>query len=681
MITGDRLWHGGDYSPEQWTPEVWDADERLMDEAGWNVATVGVFSWVSLEPSEGKYQFDWLDETFERLHRRGRNVILATPSAAPPAWMAKAYPEILRVGPDGVRRRQGNRVNTCLTSPIYREKTRQMAEQLARRYGSHPALALWHVSNEFAGPCHCDLCAEAFRTWLRARYEGDLDALNRAWWSSFWGHTYTDWEQVEIPGPPLGETSIQGQSLDWRRYDSDQARSFLLNEMEPLRRLTPSIPVTTNFMGFFGGLDYSKVAPDLDVTSWDSYPLFTGSPDDPATWAKVGLTHDLCRSLNQGRPFLLMECTPSASNWYEAMELKRPGMLRFEGLQAVAHGSDSVQYFQWRQSRGSQEQFHGAVVAHDGSNRSRVFQEVASLGQELRGLEAVAGSSAQNDVALYHDWENTWAIELACGPKQGDRGYQATLAAHHRSLWEAGIGVDVALPTTDLTRYRLVIAPMLMMVSSETAAKFEAYVQQGGTLVATYWSGIVDEHGLAHLGGFPGPLRSLLGVWDEELDVLPEGRTVRIVSEPGNGLNLRGQWEASTFCSRIHAESAEVLARYGDEFYAGSPAVTCNRFGSGRAIYVASRNDQSFTDALLRNLLTELGVQPILADLPQGVTALRRTQGDREYIFVLNANAARAEVALPDGLRVLGSDQPVECLALAPHDVLVLERSAVSVAV
>lgn len=642
------LWHGGDYNPEQWPPEVWAEDARLMDEAHWNVATVGVFSWVSLEPEEGRYDFGWLERILECLHAHGRQVILATPSAAAPAWMSQRYPEIRRVGADGVRFRHGNRVNYCLTSPVYRSKCAAMASEMANRFGDHPALALWHVSNEYGGACHCSLCEEAFREWLRAKYGGCVDRLNGAYWTAFWGHTYTDWSQIEIPGGPYGESAVHGLTLDWRRFVSDQTIDLFEAEASVLRDKTPQIPITANFMGFYGGLDYWKFAKHLDIASWDSYPAFDGPLANQSTWVSVAMKHDLARSLKD-RPFLLMECTPSASNWYPEMELKRPGMHQLEGMQAVAHGADSVQYFQWRQSRGGQEKFHGAVVPHEGTLRSRVSQDVARLGQTLQKLGEVAGSPTAAEVAIVYDWENAWAIEIACGPRQEPRGYGEEFRAFYAPYLNAGIPVDVMPADGDYGRYKLVIAPMLYMLKPGVAEAIEAFVQAGGTFVATYWTGIADESDLCFLGGFPGgaesPLRRTLGIWSEEIDVVYPSQSRGIRVPAGSMLGFEGDFRASTFCDMIHAESAEILAEYTDDFYAGHPALTVNRHGGGEAFYVASRNDAAFHTAFSQSLIDRLNlVGAPWKGLPPGVTARRR--GD--YVFLLNLTPdAKAVPSLP----------------------------------
>ncbi|HEX2619804.1 MAG TPA: beta-galactosidase, partial [Phototrophicaceae bacterium] len=374
-----KLWHGADYNYEQWLdmPDVLADDFRLMQAAHCNIMSVGIFSWVMLEPEEGRYQFDWLDQLMDSLAKHGMSAALATPSAAPPAWLSYKYPETRRVNNQGIRQPHCNRQNFCYTSTVYREKVCAINMQLATRYANHPALALWHVSNEYgASQCHCELCYDAFRVWLKNRY-GDLDTLNHAWWTTFWSHRYTAWEQIEPVDP-----SNHGLMLDWQRFISDQALDFFIAEAAPLREITPDIPVTTNFMQPDVGLNYWKFAEHIDIISWDSYPRWHQT-DDTITGMQTAFYHDLHRSYKRGQPFLLLESSPSVTNWQGVSRIKKPGMLHLASLQAVAHGSNSVQYFQWRQSRGGEEKFHGAVISHLGSENTRVFRDVAATGKIL----------------------------------------------------------------------------------------------------------------------------------------------------------------------------------------------------------------------------------------------------------------------------------------------------------
>lgn len=631
-----RLWHGADYNPDQWQsrPDILKDDIRLMKEAACNVMAVGIFAWSALEPEEGRFTFDWLDRTLDDLAAAGIHAVLATPSGARPAWLAQKYPEVLRV--NALRQRQlfGTRHNHCFTAPAYREKCRILNTLLAERYQKHPALLVWHVSNEYGGTCHCPLCQEAFRAWLRERY-GSLENLNEQWWTSFWSHRYSDWSQIESPSP-LGETSVHGLNLDWRRFTTFQTVDFLKAEMTPLRRLTPDVPVTTNMMGTYYDLDYAKFAPELDLVSWDAYPMWGQPGGDWREAVGVSFTLDLYRAMKSGRPFMLMESTPSQTNWQEVCKPKRPGMHLLASLQAVAQGSDTVQYFQWRKSRGSSEKFHGAVVDHCGHANTRVFRDVTEVGRALEKLGEVAGTTSQPEVAVVFDWENRWALDDAQGPR-ADKGYLEACVAHYTPFWKRGIPADVISSEADFTPYRLIVAPMLYMLKPGVAERLEEFVRLGGTLVTTYWSGIVNENDLCFLGGFPGPLRKLLGIWAEEIDALYPGETNPVIPAPDNTLGLSGRYQARELCDVIHAETAGVLATYGADFYAGYPALTENRFGDGSAIYVASRNDEIFTGDLMAALAERLGLRhTVAAALPEGVTAQMRSDGETDHVFLMN---------------------------------------------
>ncbi len=669
--------HGGDYNPDQWqyAPAILDEDVRLMKLAGCNAMSVGIFAWAALEPQEGRYEFGWLDDTMDRLAKAGIFVNLATPSGARPAWMSQKYPEVLRTLPDRSKALHGGRHNHCQTSPLYRYKCQQINAALARRYVDHPALMLWHVSNEYGGECHCDLCREAFRQWLRKRYTDELDKLNHAWSTTFWAHTYTDWSQIEPPSP-IGEHSVHGLTIDWRRFVSEQTLDFMRAEIKPLREYASNVPVTTNYMSLLRHeLDYWKFAEQLDVMSFDGYPSYQSRPEDIGAAQGYSFHLDLMRSFKR-RPWILLESSPSSANWQAVNKLKRPGIHRLEELQAVAHGSDSVLYFQWRQSRGAYEKFHGAVVAHAGHEHTRVFQDVAEVGRILSRLDDVVGTCVRPEVAVVFDTENRWAIEAACGPRREGRDYAGTCIAHYKPLWQRGIPTDVINADGDFSRYKLIIAPMLYMVRPGVAERLMSFVSDGGVLVTTYLTGIADETDLCFLGGWPGPLRKLLGLWVEELDVLNDDEHNLVVAESDNDAGLSGEYKAKMFCDLVHTEGSRVLATYGQDFYAGRPAVTVNTFGKGRAFYVASRNDGRFLEDLTGRLAADLGIEPALkATLPEGVTAQLRTDGQRRFVFLLNFTTAAQTVELggQQARDMLTGDACGSTIQLDPHGSQVIE--------
>ncbi len=639
-----HILHGGDYNPDQWikTPEVWDEDIRLMKLAGCNAMSIGIFSWAMLEPAEGEFDFTWLDTIMDKLAENGIYAVLATPSGSKPGWLSEKYPEVCRVDEKGHRMPHGQRHNHCRTSPVYREKCRIINTRLATRYKDHPALLVWHVSNEYNGQdCHCNHCYEAFRNWLKARYHNSVDELNHAWWTRFWSHWFTDWEQIR----PLDD-SIHGLMLDWKRYNTDQTIDFFKNEIVPLRDHTPSIPVTTNFMGFNPTLDYWKFAKEVDVISLDSYPFFHDRPNDWLSGIHNSLAQNMQRSFKK-KPFMQMECSPSVQNWKPVNKLKRPGLHKVEALQAIANGSDTVQYFQWRKSRGGCEKFHGAVVDHYATEHTRVFQEVADVGKTLASLDDIVGTTSPAQVAILYDWENQWAIDQTAGPRNERKDYLKTCLNHYRPFWSSGVCCDVVNEDSTFDEYKLLIAPMLYMVRPGLPETIAEFVRNGGTFVTTYFSGIVNESDLCFQNGFPGPLRELTGIWAEEIDVLYDQETVDVVSEPGNSVGLSGAYEAGIFCDRIHADTAEVLARYGSEFYKGSPAVTVNSYGEGKAYYIASRNETRFYADFYRTLMQTLDLRKALGtDLPDGVTAQVRTDGKKEFVFVLGFNREPATVNL-----------------------------------
>lgn len=628
------LLHGGDYNPDQWldSPEILKEDLRLMKLSGTNTLSVGIFAWAALEPEEGRFEFAWLDKVIDDLYRNGQRVILATPSGAKPNWMATKYPEIRRVNAEGHRDLQQGRHNHCYTSPVYREKVSIINTKLAERYGKHPALIMWHISNEYNGECHCDLCLAAFREFLKRKYK-TLDALNKAWWAKFWSHTFTDWNQIQAI-----DRTVHGLQLDWMRFITHQTTDFINHEAAPLRKHTPKIPITINMMGLFPGLNYPEIAPHVDVISWDSYPTWGLHADETEVACNTAFAHDLNRCMKD-KPFILMESTPSNTNWQSISSIKRPNLHRTASLQAVAHGSDSVLYFQWRKSRGSSEKFHGAVVDHVGHEHTRVFRDVASVGSALEKLSSVIpGTTTPAEVGIVYDWENRWAIDNSFGPRNRDKNYAETVIEHYRAFWNRNIPCDVFESLHDFSRCKLLVIPMLYMLRPGVADRLKNFVRSGGTLVATYLTGTADSSDLVHLGGLPGEgLMDLFGIWAEEVDALPDDTAQKISPLAGNALGLSGSFACRHYAEIVHLKGAQALAKYDGCFYADSPSVTVNQYGKGKAYYIASRNDAAFTQSFIDALIQQTGIKPVMkSPLPAGVSATLRTDGKQDILFLMN---------------------------------------------
>lgn len=661
--------HGGDYNPDQWRhiPGTLEEDVRLMKLAHCNLMSVGIFSWAALEPREGEYDFDWLERVLDTLYANGIHVFLATPSGARPAWMSQKYPEVLRVSDQGIRNLHGERHNHCFTSPVYRAFVHKINAALAERFGKHPAVVGWHVSNEYSGECHCELCQEAFRRWLMKKY-GTLNALNQAYWTGFWAKTYTDWSQLHSPSA-RGEGSIHGLYLDWMRFVTDQTIDFMRHEVEAVRAFS-DLPVTTNLMGSFYGLDSFRFARVLDFASYDSYPSW-GETSDYSIALGAGFQYDITRSI-LNKPWILMESTPSMVNWKEICQPKRPGMHLASSLLTVAHGSDSVMYFQWRKSRGAAEKFHGAVVGHERSEHTRVFRDVTEVGECLERILPVLHARTEARAALMFDWNNRWAIANANGPRK-DKQHDEIVQEHYAALAGAHVNIDIVDEEKPLQGYSLVSAPMLYMVKPGLAERLRAFVEKGGTLVLTYFSGYVDENDLCFLDGMPGPLRPLAGVWAEEIDALYPGQSNKIVMRPGNALGLEGEFACGFLCELAHAEGAQALADYGEDFYAGMPAVTENRLGKGRVIYLAARAEQKFLDLLYARLLCDAGVAPIV-DAPAGVVVKEREKDGKKYTFLLNFAGQEVRMDVPEGLDLVSGVRVRGETMLKNRQVMIVER-------
>ncbi|MBP2000108.1 beta-galactosidase [Paenibacillus shirakamiensis] len=675
----NHLLHGADYNPEQWLhdPTILDQDILLMKQANCNVMSIGIFSWSLLEPEEGKYEWDWMDQVINKLHENGISIFLATPSGARPVWLAQSYPEVLRVGPNRQRNLYGARHNHCYTSPIYREKIAQINQQLSARYANHPAVQLWHISNEYGGDCHCDLCQDAFRTWLQQKYE-TLDQLNAQWWTTFWSHRYTDWSQIESPAPH-GEQGTHGLNLDWKRFVTDQTLNFMQHEIAAVKTSQPTIPVTTNFMYYFEGLNYFKFKQTIDIVSWDNYPTWH-KEDNGEIAIDTAMFHDMMRSIKR-QPFLLMESSPSSTNWQSVSKLKKPGMHILSSMQAVAHGSNSVQYFQWRKSRGASEKFHGAVVSHNGSPNTRVFREVAELGTLLHELSEVANTDQVAQVAIVYDWENKWAIEDSEGPRNKGMGYKEEVQLHYQAFLQQGVTVDFVDMECELEGYELVIAPMLYMQRAGFELKLRSFVEKGGTLVMTYWSGIVNENDLVFLGDAPHGLTDIAGVISEEIDGLYEHEhNCGEITLQLEGRHLAGQYTCTKLCDQMHLHGAEILMVYTDNFYADRPVLTRHRYKKGQTYYIGSQFEPKFYQDLYQDLLEQLSIHPpVQAQMPEGVFISTRSNEYVEYVFVQNFTEKHQIIpALGEAWTAVNAEVDLRRIgSLKPLDILVAKRSLI----
>ncbi|MCI9226139.1 MAG: beta-galactosidase [Acutalibacter sp.] len=624
-----RILYGGDYNPNQWPREIWAEDMDLFKKAGINSATVNVFSWAKLQPDENTYDFSELDDIIAMLSENGIDIVLATATGAMPAWMAKKYPEVTRVDFEGRRHKFGQRHNHCPNSLVWQKYAARLAGELAKRYGSNPHVVCWHINNEYNTGCYCENCEKAFRIWLREKY-GDLEAVNAAWNTEFWGHTFYDWDEIVAPnnlsdGMGFGftrKTAFAGISIDYDRFLSDSLLENYKLERDAIRAYDKETPITTNLMGTYKGLDYFKWAKEMDIVSWDNYPAYN------TPWSFTAMRHDLMRGLKDA-PFMLMEQTPSQQNWQPYNSLKKPGQMRAQSYQTVAHGADTIQFFQLRRSKGACEKFHGAVIAHSGSGDTRVFKECAQLGEELKKLGAeTLGAKNTAEVGIIFDWDNYWALEYTSGPNV-DLKYVDQIHQYYQYFYEHHIPVDMIPVDGDFSRYKAICAPVLYMVKEGVAEALEAFVEAGGTLITGMMSGIVDQSDNVHLGGYPGPLRRLCGIWAEEIDAL--------APEQSNTLRFPDGTEAQCklLCDIIRPEGAETLAAYGGDFYEGTPAVTKNSFGKGTVYYVGTQPDHDGIAKILDALTAGADVKPLIPDETELEVDLRTIEG-REYWFIIN---------------------------------------------
>ncbi|MBT2547865.1 beta-galactosidase [Arthrobacter sp. ISL-65] len=658
-----RLAFGADYNPEQWPREVWAEDVRLMQEAGVNIVSLAIFSWARLQPTRDTWDFSWLDDIINLLHTNGIAVDLATATASPPPWLAAEHPEILPVTQNGETLWPGGRQHWRPTSPVFREHALTLVRTMAERYKDHPAVCAWHVSNELG--CHniydySDDAASAFRRWLQVRY-GTLEQLNTAWGTDFWSQRYADWNHIF---PPRKAASYPNptQQLDFKRFSSDSLQDYLRAERNILNSITPDIPVTTNFMvmGETKGMDYAAWAADVDFVSNDHYVV-----PGPQDHDELSFSANLTGNIAGGNPWFLMEHSTSAVNWQPVNTPKKPGALARDSLTHVAHGADAVCFFQWRQSRAGAEKYHSAMVSHAGSN-SRLFRDVTALGRTLGELSAITGSRREPaKAAILFDWDSWWASELDSHPSDRLRYRQEALDWYSAFL-ASGIRADVLPVAASLEGYQLVIAPVLHVVPAELRSRLNSFVEAGGHLVTTYFSGIVDQNDHVWLGGYPGALSELLGIRVEEFGPLAPGEEATL--DDGSTGTLWADSVATT------SGDTKVLRRFTSGDRAGEPAVTRRSVGNGSAGYVATRLGPDGLVPVLREFAHLAGVESEMpAELRGAVELAVRTGEEGRFFFLINRTDQAVDISAVPGA-VLADTSPAERAAkLAARGVAVLK--------
>ncbi len=630
----EKILYGCDYNPEQWSEDIWQEDMRLMKLAHINMVSINIFSWALLEPEPGRYSFDQLDRIMDLLQQNGIAADLATATASPPTWMSRLYPTMLPVTHEGIRMTHGSRQHYCPNSPDFRRKTAELVQRLAERYASHPALKMWHLNNEYGchiSQCYCDNCASAFRGWLQERYHS-LAHLNDAWGTNFWSQHYYSWDDI-FPPRLSPSFSNPGQSLDYWHFMSDSLLGCYRVEEDILRTVTPDIPLTTNFMVAFKPVDGYEWAKHIDIISFDMYPPY----GTPASFN--ALHHDLMRSLKDGQPHMVMEQSPSEVNWMAQNPQKRPGQMRLHSLQAIAHGADGMMFFQWRQSKAGAEKYHAAVVTHEGNEHNRIFRQCAQVGAELEQIApAVSGTRIHADVAIVMDWENWWAVEYR--PAPSDRvNYIELIYTYYRAFHQLNVAVDIVNPTCDISKYRVVVAPLLHMLRPGVAANLTQFVERGGTLLTTFYSGIVDEHDHVGLGGYPSELRKLLGIHIEELDPWTPAMSNEVVIKEGT---LAGTYSCDLWGELLHLEGAQAIGVFASDYYANSPALTVNIFGLGRAYYIATQGNEELTAKLIKELCHEAQVDSVL-QTSANIEVTRRVHSDGSKIYFLLNHTQQAQ--------------------------------------
>jgi beta-galactosidase len=662
------FYFGVDYYPEQWPEERWSIDAQLMKEACFNVARLAEFAWSKMEPSEGNYDFDWLDRAIDILHAHGMQIVLGTPTASAPPWLMKKNPELFRVREDGQRVTFGNRREYCPNHPLYQEHTRRIVTKMAEHYAHHPAVIGWQIDNEFGERCYCPVCTTQFQTWLRGRYEA-LDDLNQKWGTAFWSHSYNEWTEIPVP-LTTGGSPNPGLALDFYRFCSDSYVSYQQMQIDILRAMCPKHFITHNLMGFgYDKLNYFDLARNLDFVSWDNYPRMQWTMERGVDPSAMALNLDTMRGL-KAKNIWIMEQQAGQGGWEILSVAPRPGELRLWAYQSIAHGAEAIVFFRWRTARFGTEQYWHGLLDHD-ATPSRRYEEIKQMGAETKEIgETIHGAQVQSQVAMIHSYDSRFAFQI----QANNPGFHYPEHFHrvYRAFHQQHASIDIVAPTSDLSSYKLVIAPALHLVTDEIANRLKSYVKAGGTLLVTQRTGVKDEFNTVVNQRLPGYLVELCGVEVEEYDSLSS----QMQNEIEFTFPERADHPCATvgvLCEILKPRTATVLGHYRKDYYTDQPAITLNQFGAGRVVYVGAVGDSQLYDVLAKWLLGTIGGGQTFA-LPPGVELAERQQGDKKLHFILNHTDSPQALYLENHFTNLLSKQQLHGnVQLDPFDVLILE--------
>lgn len=662
LAPGRSMYIGVDYYPEHWPRDRWETDIKLMKEAGFTVVRLAEFAWIDMEPREGQYEFGWLDDVVKLLARYDMNVILGTPTAVMPAWVAKKYPEALRMKADGTRVVWGGRKHNCYSNRDYRLLSERITWAMAEHFAKRPNIIGWQIDNEFGGEeCFCPSCLAQFQNWLQKKY-GLLDELNLAWGNRFWGLEFTAWDQITIPDCATDRPWVMGNPsacLDWRRFITWQQARFQAAQASIIRELCPDDFITHNFMGLFSALDYYEMARDLDFVSWDNYPIWSDKPNIPYD---ASLAADVMRGLKQ-KNVMIMEQTAGPCGWESFGRNPWPGEIRKIAYQQLAHGSDGQIWFRWRTCTVGREQYWHGLLGHDGKPLRR-YKEAAQTAGEFRKLESyLRGTTVVSDVSILYDYDNLWSLSFQ--PGFAGNSLQAAIRRYYNALMRAGVNVDIINRQADLSKYKLVLTPDLSIMPDETAQKLDAFVKEGGVLLADCRTGVKDERNLCHERTLPGLLAPALGITIEEYSALGADTSYKV----------SGDCTAVQYVDWVTPQNATPLAHYVDQWHMKPfAAVTRNSYGKGQGWYVgAVIQEDAFYDGLIRELLDDAGIHPAVTPPPGVEVSIRQGDGKR-LLFLINHTDEPRTVEVPQGkLELLSGTQTEGAIKIDRFDVAVIE--------
>lgn len=626
------MYIGADYYPEHWDRSLIEEDIKRMKDLGINMVRIGEFAWHLMEPVEGEYDFSYFDMVISKLKENNIKVMFGTPTATFPAWLFKKYPGIVMKDKNGLAMSFGGRRQYCFNSNIYWDYTKKIVSKLIDHYKDEETIVAWQIDNELghegSDMCYCENCQAKFKIWLKEKYK-IIDELNNRWGTIFWGQTYNDFDEVPAPLPTI-TTHNPSLKLDWARFRSDSLNDYANMQVDLVKKLKGDFQtVTTNLSGgfFTKYYDHFENTKNMDFVSYDNYPVWGGlkEPNPPFVTAA---THDFVRGLKD-QNFWVVEELIGAQGHDVIGYLPRPNQAKMWAYQAFGHGCNNMLFFRWRGMTKGAEQYCYGIIDQD-NETGRKYEEVKDFFEDIVKYEEVVNSKIKSEIAILYDYDNVWSWLAQSQSQKFD--FSLELMRTYVPFYKMNTNIDIIPVNKNIDNYKIIVMPVMKIVTKELHRKLDDFVKKGGILILTFRTGLKDKDNNILFGQvLPGYFREMAGIKVSEIESLQEGQKVKI---KGHGEFSGLETEVEIWREILEAETAEVLYSYADGLFKDKACVTLNNYGKGKVVYIGGGVGSKALDPLFAKLIKEVGIYNNESEM--GLEVYPRELKGEKYLFITN---------------------------------------------